>query len=92
MEWRARRLAVVRRIYGLTINGADPGSSGRFFDERDSFAYQLFLAEAFIDHIWNYDPIFGSRVVPVFAAIGRNFDLLQGVAGLGQRVTRMIGA
>jgi hypothetical protein len=91
-EWRARRLAVARRIYGLTINGADPGSSGRFFDERDSFAYQLFLAEAFIDHIWNYDPIFGSRVVPVFAAIGRNFDLLQGVAGIGERVTRMIGA
>ena len=71
-EWRRRRLAVVQRVYQLIINGAEPGDTGRFFDERDSFAFHLFLAEASIDHPWNYDPIFGSRVVPVFAAIGRN--------------------
>ena len=73
-------------------HGAEPGAIGRFFDERDSFAYQLYLAKAFMDHIWNYDPVFGSRVVPVFAAIGRNLDLLFTVDGIGHRIMRMVGA
>ncbi|MDY0969140.1 hypothetical protein [Sphingomonas sp. CFBP9021] len=91
-EWKRRRLAAVRRVYDLIVNGAEPGTTGRFFDERDSFGYQLFLAEAYIDHVWNYDPVFGSRVVPVFAAIGRNLDLLLTVVGIGERMTRMVGA
>jgi len=91
-EWKRRRLAAVRRVYDLIINGVEPGTTGRFFDERDSFGYQLFLAEAYIDHVWNYDPVFGSRVVPVFAAIGRNLDLLLTVDEIGDRVTRMVGA
>ena len=91
-HWRERRLAAGRRVYDLIVNGAKPGDSGRFFDERDSFGYQLYLAEAWIDHIWNYDPIFGSRIVPVFAAIGRNLDLLKAVGGIEERVARMVGA
>lgn len=91
-EWKRRRLAAVRRVYDLIVNGAEPGTTGRFFDERDSFGYQLFLAEAYIDHVWNYDSVFGSRVVPVLAAIGRNLDLLLTVDGIGDRVTRMVGA
>lgn len=91
-EWKRRRLAAARRVYDLIVNGAEPGTTGRFFDERDSFAYQLYLAEAYIDHIWNYDPVFGSRVVPVFAAIGRNLDLLLTVDGIDERVRRMVGA
>lgn len=90
-DWRKRRLAAVQRVYQLIINGAEPGQTGRFFDERDSFAYHLFLAEASIDHVWNYDPIFGSRVVPVFAAIGRNLDLLKAVDGIEDRIARMVG-
>lgn len=90
-EWKERRLAAARRIYGLVLNGAGRGDDGRFFDPRDSFAYQLFQAEAYVDHIWNYDPIYGSRVVPVFAAIGRNADLLLAVEGIDERITRMVG-
>jgi hypothetical protein len=91
-EWRRRRLAAAQRVYQLIINGAEPGTAGRFFDEKDSFAYHLFLAEASIDHVWNYDPVFGSRVVPVFAAIGRNLDLLKEVGAIADRIERMVGA
>ncbi len=91
-EWRERRLAAAQRLYALVIHGAEPGTSGRFFDPRDSFAWHLFLAEAYVDHIWNYDPMFGSRVVPVFAAIGRNLDLLREIVGVEARIDRMIQA
>lgn len=91
-EWRRRRLAAAQRLYELIVHGAEPGTSGRFFEARDTFAWHLFLAESYVDHIWNYDPIFGSRVVPVFASIGRNLDLLRGIDGVDERVQRMIGA
>ncbi len=91
-EWRERRLAAAQRVYQLIINGAEPGTTGRFFDARDTFAYYLFLAEAYIDHVWNYDPVFGSRIVPVFAAIGRNLDHLQSVDGIDSRIARMVSS
>jgi hypothetical protein len=69
----------------------DPTGKGRFFAQMDTFGWYLFLAEAFIDHLWNYEPVFGSRVVPVFAAIGRALPFLQGVAGLDDRVRRLVG-
>ena len=91
-EWKRRRLAAAKRMYGLIINGTEPGESGRFFESRDSFGWYLFQAEAYIDHVWNYDPVFGSRVVPVFAAIGRNAELLRDVDGIEERIARMVGA
>ncbi len=89
-EWIRRRLAAAERYYGLIVNGAVPGSAGRFFDNRDSFGWYLFLAEAYIDHIWNYDPIFGSRVIPIFQSIGRDLHLLRKVGGIEARVERMV--
>lgn len=90
-EWQRRRHAAAQRLYELVLNGAQPGTAGRYFDTRDAVAWHLFLAEAYVDHIWNYDPVFGSRVVPVFAALGRNLDLLLGVEGIEARVDRMLG-
>jgi hypothetical protein len=55
------------------------------------FGWYLFLADAFLDHVWNYEPMFGSRVVPVFAAIGRNLELLGSVDGLTKRAKRLVG-
>jgi len=91
-EWRRRRMAAAHRLYDLVVNGVQPGKSGRYFDERDTFAWYLFQAEAYVDHIWNYDPVFGARVVPVFAAIGRYLNLLSAVEGVDERVARMVGA
>lgn len=91
-EWSKRRLAAAHRLYDLTINGAEPGTDGRFFERQDTFAWYLFLAEAYIDHIWNYDPVYGARVVPVFMALGRNLEHLARIDGVEERVRRMIGA
>jgi hypothetical protein len=72
------------------LPGAD--ERGRFFDDSDTLGWYLFLANAFLDHVWNYEPMFGSRVVPVFAAIGRNLELLRSVDGLTERARRLVGA
>lgn len=90
-EWVERRLKAARTMYEPVVNGVEPGKTGRFFEPRDTFAWYLFQAEAFIDHVWNYDPVFGARVVPVFASLGRNLDLLKDVGGLDVRVARMVG-
>jgi hypothetical protein len=92
-EWVARRTAIARQFYqGLIGEDADPSGKGKYFDDRDLFGWYLFLAEAFTDHPWNYEIIYGCRVIPIFVAIGINLDLLLKIDGFSERATRAIGA
>ena len=63
-EWKTRREAAVERLYAAALQKLDNDPKGRFFAETDTFGWYLFLADAFLDHVWNYEPIFGSRVIP----------------------------
>jgi hypothetical protein len=91
-EWEERRLAAAKRLYTAALGQLeDPSGKGSLFAVGDTFGWYLFLADAFLDHVWNYDPTYGSRVVPVFQAIGRHIPLLQGVRGLDARVQRLVG-
>lgn len=87
-QWVQRREQAARRLY-LSAMGIG-AEDGRFFDAKDGFGWYLFLAESLLDHIGNYDYVFGSRVIPIFQAIGRDLDLLQQVSGLAARVQRMV--
>ncbi len=92
-EWEKRREAAARRLYAAALRQLDgPDDKGRFFDPKDSFGWYLFLAEAYVDHPWNYDPTFGSRVVPLFHTIGLKLDRLRGIANVDKRVQRMVDA
>ena len=91
-EWKDRRDKVAKRFYQSLVGELqDPTGIGRFFDDRDKFGWYLFLGEAFTDHPWNYEVVFGSRVIPVLAAIGRNLDGLFKVNGFEARATRLLG-
>lgn len=90
-EWESRRNAAFTRLYASAYGFPAEDERGRFFDESDKFGWYLFLAEAFFDHPWNYEPMYGSRVVPLFAALGRDLELLNSVAGLDERVKRLVG-
>lgn len=89
-EWKKRRDAAANRLYAASLGRVDQTDRGRFFEESDVFGWYLFLAEAFIDHVWNFEPTFGSRVVPVFKAIGRNLNLLLSVDGIEERARRLV--
>lgn len=92
-EWIARRLAAANRLYAAASGELiDPTGLGRFFDNRDQIAWVLFLGEAYIDHRWNYEPMYGSRVIAVLHAIGRRVDLLTACAGIDVRMNRLVGA
>jgi hypothetical protein len=90
-EWQRRRDAAFTRLYAAAYNLPAKDERGRVFDDSDTFGWYLFLADAFIDHPWNYEPMFGSRVVPLFIAIGRDLDLLKSVVGVDERVKRLVG-
>lgn len=89
-KWVKRREDIARRLYRSALGEAELGGDGRFFDSKDSFGWYLFLAEALLDHLGNYDYVFGSRVIPLFQAIGRDLDLLLQVEGAFARVQRMV--
>lgn len=89
--WQRRRFAALQHFID-SATGASQGQpgNGRFFDEKDQFAWYLFLGQAFLDHPTIYDFMYGSRVVPVLTAIGRDVELLKGAAGVEERVRRMV--
>lgn len=89
-EWEVRRKAVYIRFYASSFNLGPLDKDGRFFDTADTAGWYLFLAEAFLDHCWNYEPLYGSRVIPALAAIGRNLPLLIKMEGIEERVRRLI--
>ena len=85
-DWPTRRAAVARLFYqSLVGERTDLDPRGRYFNDKDMFGWYLFLGEAFTDHPWNYEVVFGSRVVPILGAIGRNLELLQTVEGFVER-------
>lgn len=90
-EWRVRRDATAKRFYRSLIGEhPDPKGMGRYFDGKDLFAWYLFLGEAFNDHPQNYEVVYGCRVIPILAALGRNLDNLQRVDGYQERLHRLI--
>ncbi len=89
-DWKRRREAAVDRLYAAALQQLEDGPKGRFFAETDTLGWYVFLADAFLDHNWNYEPIFGSRVIPVFSSIGRNLELLKPVDGIVQRARRLV--
>lgn len=92
-EWKRRRFAALRHfVDAVSGESPDPSGKGRFFNDRDRFAWYLFLGQALLDHPTIYDYMYGSRVVPVLTAIGRNVELLKNVAGIEARVRRMVGS
>lgn len=90
-EWETRRYNIGMRFNQSLIGELNNTSGkGKFFDDDDLFGWYLFLGEAFNDHPQNYEVVFGCRVVPVLAAIGRNLDLLKKVDGFTDRAKRLI--
>lgn len=89
-EWHRRRVEAAKRYYKAASREIDAEDDGKFYVEKDAFGWYLFLCEALLEHPWNYDPTFGSRVVPVFAVIGRNLTLLSKVNGVEARVRDLV--
>jgi hypothetical protein len=90
-EWPIRRDIVAKRFYQSLIGEfTDVTGKGRYFDDKDLIGWYLFLGESFTDHPWNYEVIFGCRVIPILAAIGRNLDLLLTVEGFVDRAKSLL--
>jgi hypothetical protein len=92
-EWKRRRFAALERFVNHATSQpvADSAGDGRFYAADDQFGWYLFLAQAYVDHPIIYDYMYGSRVIPIFRAIGRNLDLINQVDGVEDRVRRIVG-
>ncbi len=89
-EWKRRRLAVANRLYDAALGVIQADDKGKLYNQKDSFGWYLFLAEASLDHLGNYDPTYGSRVVPVFQSIGRNLETIKTIVGVEDRIRRAL--
>lgn len=90
--WKERRTAAEAYRRSLVDIASTPvhltGDKVRSAD--DQLAWYLYLAETYLSNPEDYDHAQGSRVIPVLIAIGRNLEYLQRVAGVDERVSRMV--
>ena len=55
----------------------------------DSFAWYLYLADAYNNHIEDYEFYQGARVIPIFKIIGKHLSLIKSLRGITSIVKRM---
>lgn len=89
-EWKRRRFEHVKKLHGVIDMPSADGLPQRFLAGEDWAGWYLLLAEAFVDHIADYEPAQGSRVIPLFKVLGRDFDLLMSIEGIEDRARRML--
>lgn len=92
-EWAERRLAHFFAMYGAGMPVArdrTPDLPFVFNAGEDRGGWYLFLAESWIDHISDYEPAQGSRVIPLFQTLGSGFDLLMQVEGVEEHARRIL--
>lgn len=91
-EWERRRYAAFSHFVGAA--SGEPvvlKEKGKFFDDKDRFAWYLLLGENFLERPIFYDTVFGSRVIPILESIGRSVNDLKAIPGVEKRVQRMVG-
>jgi hypothetical protein len=93
-EWRQRvdrieeQLSAVHRPHA---SRADAIKHGSVSIADDRVAWYLYLVDTALHDCVKYEPIQGSRVVPIFARFGHDLALLQSIGGIEARIARMLG-
>lgn len=91
-DWERRRINAFARLYAPTLGDNGGDEKGRFFDPQDVIGWYLFQAESVLDHLWNAEPMYASRVVPLLRSIGQSLPLLLSAPGLDARLKRLVGS
>jgi hypothetical protein len=93
-EWKQRRFAHVSKLHGVGTTypsrEAVPSLPHTYVADEDIGGWYLMLAEAYVDHIADYEPAQGSRVIPLFKVLGRDFGMLMQIEGVEERARRML--
>ena len=91
-DWKKRREGVVRR-FSRTLRPSELPKDNfpvPMRDTEDVICWYLFLCEALLEHPLDYEYAQGSRVIPLFKALGRDLDLLHKVGGHKDRANRIL--
>ncbi len=86
-EWKRRRTAIADAVERMTT---DPASVDVLAFRDDSANWYLYLLDVFVRTPLEVEVHQAARILPVFAAIGRNLDLIRAIKGSTERVQRML--
>ncbi|MBW7991683.1 MAG: hypothetical protein FVQ84_16940 [Planctomycetes bacterium] len=92
-SWSERKDAIKGHIGEIfkpkMLMGDLTSPKSRVVYEGDQFAWYLYLAEAYLCHIEDYEFAQGARVIPLFKILGQHLNLLKLVNGVRERAQRI---
>ena len=94
-DWRRRVAAIEENIErGIQPKAHDfqGGDYVPIYSGTDRIGWYLYLLDAAQHAPLKYEPLQGSRVIPVFKRLGADLDLLKGIVGVEDRVGRLLDA
>lgn len=93
-EWRTRVASIEQQLEALVSPRAvrgQPLPDLRYSIADDRAGWYLYLVDTALHNVFKYEPAQGSRVLPVFARLGTDFDLVLSIGNVEDRVKRMLG-
>lgn len=93
-SWEKRKRKVEKHISSVLFPKKIPtsltSSSSRLVFEEDKFAWYLYLAECYLNHIQDYEFAQGARVIPIFQILGHNLKTLESIKGVHKRARQIV--
>ena len=92
-DWKRRVAAIEENIEtGIQPKPRDSqlGDFVPIYSGTDRIGWYLYLLDSAQRAPLKYEPLQGSRVIPIFKRLGADLDLLKGVGGVEERVGRLV--
>lgn len=92
-EWDRRKEAIEQHLESVLLPRAsreDAATLESVSITTDRIGWYLYLAEIALTDTAKYEPIQGSRVLPLFERLGTDFELMRSIRGIEERVGRIL--
>lgn len=94
-EWISRKKAIEAHLQAITEprQSREAASVSKPISiPDDKMGWYLYLAEMLMCAPYNYEPIQGARILPIFKRLGKDFELLQEIRGIEDKVRSLLYA
>ena len=92
-EWRSRKEVIENHLSKIHAR-KNPHKDTKHFEsasfQSDKIGWYLYQLEMILTEPTKYEPIQGARVIPIFEWLGKNFELINQIGGVDEKVKNLL--